>query len=109
MGWVAARLLKATNDSKYKSDFDKRWAEFNLRGRQKEFGWDDKTAGFQVLMAKITGDNQYKSAVEAYSSFLVNTAPKSPKGMVYLNQWGHFDTRPILHLFAYRSVNISNK
>ncbi len=54
----------------------------------KEFGWDDKTAGFQVLMAKMTEDNQYKSTVEAYSSFLVNTAPKSPKGMVCLDQWG---------------------
>jgi hypothetical protein len=88
LGWAAAWLLKATNESKYKSDFDKHWSEFKLSGRPKEFGWDDKTAGLQVLMAKITGDNQYKSAVEAYSSFLVNTAPKSPKGMVYLDQWG---------------------
>ncbi len=92
MGWAAARLLKAINDSKYKSDFDKHWSKFKLSGRQKKFGWDDKTAGFQVLMAKMTGDNQYKSAVEAYSSFLVNTAPKFLKGMVCLDQW-----RPLRH------------
>ncbi len=50
LGWSAAWLLRATNDSKYKSDFDKHWVEFKLSERPAPprvdaFFWDDKTHG----------------------------------------------------------------
>jgi endoglucanase len=62
--------------------------EFNLLGRPEQFSWDDKKAGFQVLMAKLTGDTMYRNAVEAYTTWVSTQAPKTPKGMVYLDQWG---------------------
>jgi hypothetical protein len=30
LGWSAAWLLRATNDSLYKTDFEKHWKDFNL-------------------------------------------------------------------------------
>jgi hypothetical protein len=88
LGWAAAWLLRATNETTYKTDFDKHWAEFNLSNRPEQFSWDDKRAGLQVLMAKISGDEKYKTATQAYCDWVVNDAPKSAKGMVYLDQWG---------------------
>jgi len=39
-------------------------------------------------MAKLTGEAQYKQAAEDWVNWVVHTAPKSPNGMVYLDQWG---------------------
>jgi len=82
--------LRATNDTKYKTDFEKHWTEFNkqLNGRPEQFSWDDKTAGVQVLMAKLTGEDRFKTLAENYCDYVSKTAPKTPKGMVYLDQWG---------------------
>jgi hypothetical protein len=30
LGWSAAWLLRATNDSHYKTEFEKHWKDFNL-------------------------------------------------------------------------------
>jgi hypothetical protein len=81
LGWSSAWLLRATNDSAFKTDFEKHWTEFKLNERLQQFDWDDKTAGLQLLMAKITGEEKYKIAVRNYSEWLVKTAPKTPKGM----------------------------
>ena len=90
LAWSAAWLLRATNDSQYKSEVDKHFNEFSkqLTGRPLQFGWDDKTAGVQTLMAEITGEQKYKTMAQTYCDYIVNTVPKSPKGMVYLDQWG---------------------
>jgi rhamnogalacturonyl hydrolase YesR len=82
LGWSSAWLLRATNDSKYKTDFEKHWTEFKLDSRPQQFSWDDKTAGLQVLMAKVTGDQKYKKAAENYCDWVTKVAPKSPKGMI---------------------------
>ncbi len=39
-------------------------------------------------MAKITGEANYKADAEKFTDYLRSTAPKTPKGMVYLDQWG---------------------
>ena len=44
------------------------------------FGWDDKTAGYQVLMAQLTSDGTYTSDVRNYFNYLENDAPRTPKG-----------------------------
>jgi hypothetical protein len=90
LAWAAAWLLRATNDTKYKTDFEKHFNEFNkqLNGRAEQFSWDDKTAGVQVLMAKLTGEEKFKKLAETFCDYVSKTAPKTPKGMVYLDQWG---------------------
>jgi rhamnogalacturonyl hydrolase YesR len=80
LGWSAAWLYRATNDSKYKSDVQKHWSEFKLDTRGQQFSWDDKKPGLQVLMAKLTKEEQYKKAAEDYVDWVVKVAPKSPKG-----------------------------
>ena len=111
LAWAAAWLLRATNDSLYKAEVAKHFHEFNkqLTGQPIQFGWDDKTAGVQTLLAEITGEEQYKTMAKTFCDWVVHQAPKSPKGninflfiefqlkqswllptigMVYLDQWG---------------------
>ncbi|CAG2176250.1 unnamed protein product [Oppiella nova] len=90
LAWAATWLLRATNDSHYKAEVDKHFNEFGkqLMGKSTQFGWDDKTAGVQVLLAEVTGDQKYKTLAQTFCDWIVNTAPKTPKGMVYLDQWG---------------------
>ncbi|CAG2180693.1 unnamed protein product, partial [Oppiella nova] len=89
LAWAATWLLRATNDTQYKAEVDKHFNEFGkqLMGQPTQFGWDDKTAGVQVLLAEVTGDEKYKTLAKTFCDWVVNTAPKSPKGMVYLDQW----------------------
>jgi endoglucanase len=86
--WGAAWLYKATNDSTYKTLAEKAYDEFPLKETPKQFGWDDKNVGANVLLAQLTGTARYKTVVENYATYVRTTAPKSPKGMVYLDQWG---------------------
>ena len=82
LAWSAAWLLRATNDSQYKSDVEKHFNEFHkqLTGKPTQFGWDDKTAGVQALLAEVTGEEKYKTMTKTFCDWIVNTAPKSPKG-----------------------------
>ena len=43
-------------------EFYSSWGE--LQGRPSEFSWDDKTAGAQLLMFQLTGENKYKENVQ---------------------------------------------
>lgn len=82
LAWAAAWLLRATNDSFYQKEVDKHFAEFSslLNGRPSGFGWDDKTAGVQTLMAQITGQQKYKDLVKNFCEWVVHKAPRTPKG-----------------------------
>jgi endoglucanase len=88
LGWAAAWMYRATNETMYLNDLDGFWTEFNLNGRPSEFGWDNKVAGVQILMAALTGQPKYVQPATAFCDWVVNTAPKSPKGMVFLSEWG---------------------
>jgi endoglucanase len=83
LAWAATWLLRATNDSHYKAEVDKHFNEFGkqLMGKPTQFGWDDKTAGVQVLLAEVTGDQKYKTLAKTFCDWIVNTAPKTPKGI----------------------------
>jgi len=88
LGWAAAWMYRATNESTYMTDLNGFWTEFNLNGRPSEFGWDNKIAGLQVMMAALTGEAKYVQPATAFCDWVVNQAPKSPKGMVFLSEWG---------------------
>jgi len=82
LAWSAAWLLRATNDTAYKTDVEKHFNEFSkqLNGKPLQFSWDDKTAGVQVLLAKVTGDDKYKQLTKTFCDWVSKEAPKSPKG-----------------------------
>ena len=88
LAWAAAWLLRATGESRYQSDVEKHFQEFGLNRRPDEFAWDNKAAGAQVLMAKITKQPGYRQQAEAFCNHIVRQAPRSPKGLVFLSQWG---------------------
>jgi len=88
LGWSAAWLYRATENAKYLEDVERHWNEFGLNGKPQEFGWDDKKAGLQVLLAKITGDAVYVDAARAFCDFIVNDIPRSPLGLAFISQWG---------------------
>jgi len=88
LGWGAAWLYRATGDEKYMNDVKAHWAEFGLGAKPQEFGWDDKKAGLQILLAKLTQEPEYMTAAKAFCDFIVNDIPRSPKGLAYISQWG---------------------
>ncbi|CAF1310342.1 unnamed protein product, partial [Didymodactylos carnosus] len=88
LAWGAAWLYRATSDPRYRFEVDSHWNEFSLGGQPQEFGWDDKKAGVQILMARVTGEQKFKQAAESFCNYIVRNAPKSPKGLVFLSQWG---------------------
>lgn len=88
LAWAAAWLLRATGESRYQADAEKHIQQFSLDRRPNEFSWDDKTAGVQILLAKITGKTNYRQQAETFCNYIVRQAPRSPKGLVFLSQWG---------------------
>jgi len=88
LGWGAAWLYRATNLSLYKKEFERHWLKFKLDKIPSEFSWNDKTAGLQVLMAKLTNETQYKRSTEEFCEWVTKQAPMTKKGMVYLDKWG---------------------
>jgi len=88
LAWAAAWLYRATQDNSYLDKAKGYFSEFSLDGRPTQFSWDDKTAGVQLLMYQLTQEDQYRGMVSAYGDWLCNEAPKSPKGMIFLDKWG---------------------
>ncbi|UJR38030.1 hypothetical protein I4U23_030712 [Adineta vaga] len=88
LAWAAAWLLRATGDHRYQIDVERHYMEFGLSKRPTEFGWDNKLAGVQVLMAKITQQSTYRQQVESFCNYIVRQAPRTPKGLVFIDQWG---------------------
>jgi endoglucanase len=82
LAWAAAWLWRATNDSFYASEVANHFAEFpSLQWNEGDFSWDQKTAGVQVLLAEITGNQTYKAMVQTFCDAMVatNTTPKGIK------------------------------
>ena len=42
----------------------------------------------QVLLAKLTSKQAYKDKVQGYVDYLISSQKKTPKGLVYIDQWG---------------------
>nr|AKC91349.1 glycoside hydrolase 9 [Adineta ricciae] len=88
LAWAAAWLLRATNEHRYQIEVEKHFMEFGLSKRPTEFGWDNKLAGVQVLMAKLTQQTNYRQQAESFCNYIVRQAPRTPKGLVFIDQWG---------------------
>jgi len=42
----------------------------------------------QLLLAKFTNKQQYKDSIKAYVDYLINDQQKTPKGLLFLGEWG---------------------
>ncbi|EFX80604.1 endoglucanase-1,4-beta-glucanase [Daphnia pulex] len=87
LAWSAAWLYRATNNVTYLNDAKAFYTQFGLSNNPSEFSWDSKTAGVQVLMAKLTNDTLYKTATKTFCDSKVNQ-PKTPKGLLFISTWG---------------------
>jgi len=89
LGWSAAWLLAATGEDKFRVDVEAHYQEFSLGAqRPEQFSWDDKRAATHVLMAQITKDSKYLDLSTEFCNWLLVDAPRTPKGLVHLDQWG---------------------
>ncbi|XP_037094013.1 endoglucanase 15-like [Pollicipes pollicipes] len=89
LAWAAAWLYRATQDSSYLDAAKGFFQEFSdLNGKAGEFSWDSKHVGVQLLMYTLTKDSQYGDLVTQFCDWIVSGAPRTPKGLVWLNQWG---------------------
>ncbi|XP_077969953.1 uncharacterized protein LOC144424482 [Styela clava] len=85
--WSALWLAKATGKKSYLDDGVRKYNQYGGSHTPKMFSWDDKRAGSQVLIAQLTGDEKYREHIMSYQNFLTSYK-KTPKGMVWLDQWG---------------------
>lgn len=86
--WAAAWLYRVTGEPKYEQEYERWWSEFGLSGRPAEASWDDKAAQAQVLLAKVDGSQKYVDAARSFCDWVVDQAPKTPKGLVFISEWG---------------------
>lgn len=56
-------------------------------GTAGEFSWDNKEAGANLMMYKITGDAQFLNKFETFKTTIQNGS-KTPGGMWFIQQWG---------------------
>ena len=112
LAWAAAWLLRATGEHRYQIEVEKHFMEFGLSKRPTEFGWDNKLAGVQVLMAKLTQQTNYRQQAESFCNYIVRQAPRTPKGLVFIDQWGalrHAGNVALVCLQVRRSIFVQKK
>nr|AGP76405.1 endo-beta-1,4-glucanase [Grigiotermes hageni] len=86
--WAAAWLYRATNDMTYLTTAESLYNEFGLVYWFGVISWDNKVTGVQVLLAKLTAKQEYKDSIKGYMDYLLNDQQKTPKGLLFLDEWG---------------------
>ena len=87
LAWAAAWLNIATGESSW-LDKAKSYANQLEPDPHWTLCWDDKGWGAYCLLAKLTGDQKYKSKLEESLDWWCNGITVSPKGLAWLDTWG---------------------
>ncbi|XP_066992897.2 endoglucanase E-4 [Anabrus simplex] len=87
LAWSAMWLFKATNNKNYREMAEQLYNEFGLQYAS-GLGWDEKRSGVDILLAEATGKQTYKDKLKGYCDYLVNGQQRTPKGLLFLGQWG---------------------
>jgi hypothetical protein len=97
--WGATWLYMATGDQKYLDKAEKYYdslnteKDSNLRSYKWTHGWDDKSYGSYVLLAKLTGKDKYSQDVERWLDYWTDgykgeRVSYTPGGLAALDEWG---------------------
>ncbi|KAJ9588697.1 hypothetical protein L9F63_018011, partial [Diploptera punctata] len=88
--WAAAWLYKATQDDSYLTKAEDMYDEFDLKSNDGSFDWDSKATGAQNLCfyQKQQIKVKYYNRVEEYCDYLINDEKRTPKGLVFISEWG---------------------
>nr|AXQ39832.1 beta-1,4-endoglucanase [Diploptera punctata] len=86
--WGALWLYKATENETYLDKAQELYDEFQLKYFGYWFGWDQKISAIEVLFAQLTNDTAHTTKVTDYCDYMLNEEVRTPKGLVYINEWG---------------------
>lgn len=98
--WGAIWLYRATGDASYLDKAKEEYQYLSYEGQAKVYrsykwaqAWDDKSYGSYVLMAKLTGDAEYRADAERWldywtTGFNGDKITYTPGGMAFLDTWG---------------------
>ncbi|GCF07540.1 hypothetical protein KDI_11040 [Dictyobacter arantiisoli] len=97
--WGAAWLYQATKDASYLTKAENYYANLSNQSQttthsyQWTMSWDDVSYGCYVLMAEITGQQQYKDDAQRFLDWWTvgvngSKVTYSPGGEAFLDQWG---------------------
>jgi len=97
--WGAAWLYRATNDPAYLAKAEAAYANLSnepqtsIKSYKWTLAWDDKAYGSYVLLAKLTGKEQYKQDAQRWLDYWTvgvngQRVRYSPGGQAVLDQWG---------------------
>ncbi|XP_049784317.1 endoglucanase E-4-like [Schistocerca cancellata] len=85
--WGAVWLYRATASESYLNRAIELYNEGGLQYRS-GYGWDEKSSGATVMIARFTSDQTYKTTVQNYCDNLMNNQQRTPKGLIFLGEWG---------------------
>nr|CAD7392124.1 unnamed protein product [Timema cristinae] len=91
--WGAAWLYRATNDNSFLQVIEEVYPTIQY---YIGFNWDQKAGGADVLLAKLTGDSSYSTKMENYCDNMFNSQQKTPKGLIFISEWGSLSTTTYL-------------
>nr|CAD7577201.1 unnamed protein product [Timema californicum] len=74
-----------TNDNQYLSVVNELYSGIQYNDG---FGWDSKKSGADAVLYRLTKDATYSGRLTAYCDYTFNSAPKTPKGLIFLGDWG---------------------
>nr|AMH40388.1 glycoside hydrolase family 9 [Sipyloidea sipylus] len=83
--WGAAWLYRATQKQTYLDIVDKYWSQVMYNDG---FGWDSKKSGADSIMYLVTKEDKYKERLKIYCDYCFNNVQKTPKGLIFLGEWG---------------------
>ncbi|XP_023718478.1 endoglucanase A isoform X2 [Cryptotermes secundus] len=86
--WGATWLYRATGNESYLKIAEQLYKEFDLLYWTTGFTWDKKISGIEVLLARMLGKPLYKDRVISYCGTLVDSQKRTPKGLVYIEDYG---------------------
>jgi len=97
--WAAAWLYLATNDSTYLTKAESYVANLNKQGQSTDIeyqygnSWDDVHYSALLMLAKITGKQQYHDFIKMHLDWWTvgyngNRITYTPGGLAWLQQWG---------------------
>jgi endoglucanase len=97
--WGAIWLYMATNDETYLTKAETEYANLSTESQTTTksykwtIAWDDKSYGCYVLLATLTGKDQYKQDAQRWLDFWTvgvdgNKITYTPGGLAWLDSWG---------------------
>ncbi|MBN2443243.1 MAG: glycoside hydrolase family 9 protein [Spirochaetales bacterium] len=93
--WAAIWLYVATNNSSYLANAESLVSKLNRQGQSTDIEykwghcWDDSHYGAMVMLAKLTGKQEYIDFVHMHLDWWASGANgTTPKGLAWLDTWG---------------------